>query len=177
LQTVVIFDERSKPASHAYNTTSECQSPLKRLFYSGQLSEKELIILSSLLDGKRDAYITDVTAQPSLNIDLRKGLTDYLAAREHEKNDRERTDGETRNIVTQTIIVIVVTAILIWLSLWSWLQYHRQRSFLLLTDEARAARDRFLQAKRNHVTLGIGGMVVAILTAIIANYLSAWLMK
>ncbi|WP_295435209.1 hypothetical protein [uncultured Thiodictyon sp.] len=167
----------SEPASHMYETTSESESPLKKLFYSGQLSERELIILSSLMDGKRDAYITDVTAQPSLSIDLRKGLTDYLAAREHEKNDRERTDGETRNIVTQTIIVIVVTATLIWLSLWSWLQYHRQRSFLLLTDEARAARDRFLQAKRNHVTLGIGGMVVAILTAIIANYLSAWLMK
>lgn len=169
----------------------QSDSVLYELFYSGQLNETELIILSSLLDGKAAAYISHLEMQPSLSPSFRQGLANFKTAlgrdreadqREKEqlqrkKDELERAVREQHHRYIQIVISLAVTAILAGLSLWSWLQHHRERSFLLLTDEARAARDTFLQSKRNQVALGIGGMVVAVLTGILGSYLSAWLMQ
>jgi len=195
---------------------SESRSVLNNLFYSGKLNERELIILASLLDGKRTAYIAGLATQPSISERLREGLLNVSAAYQRDQEELQRAKVESQRKTTeeleelqrrkgklqgekaefqrkkeemvrtsrdnlhryiQIFIAFFVATLLASLSLWSWIQYHRERSFLLLTDEAKSIREKFLQRKRGQVALGMGGMVVAILTGIIGNYVSAWLMK
>jgi len=163
LAALLIVDEQARNDPVTLNRLADRGLPSEPLAEYATLRLRELAEETRQLEQQREQF---EQARQQKIADLEEELAQ--SKREDIQKTEQRRE-RNRAIVSWATAGLVLIASL-FISLYSWVRYQRQRSFFLLTDESRRELEHFRQRKQRQPIIGFAGIVVAILTGVFANF-------